>query len=104
MHISLVHVSNQELLETSREFEVIDNNVSLKSNLEIKPFSCKYCGKYFNEVHEVKEHIKIHMSISEFDDEKTSLSLNQDCVIIFGSISLLVGSTFTLIFKNYLLS
>ena len=37
---------------------------------EIKPFSCKFCDKSFAQVHEVKEHIRIHNSITEVEDLK----------------------------------
>ena len=37
---------------------------------DIKPFSCKICDKYFFQVNEVEEHIKIHNSISQFKDLK----------------------------------
>ena len=35
---------------------------------EIKPFSCKFCDKSFNQVHEIKEHIKIHNSVLEVEN------------------------------------
>ena len=41
----------------------------LEKNHEVKPFSCKYCDKSFAQVHEVKEHIKIHASILKKNDE-----------------------------------
>ena len=37
----------------------------------MKPFSCKFCDKSFAEVHEVLEHIKIHASILNYNDETT---------------------------------
>ena len=59
-----VNVTNQGLLQKIQELEtynnIFANNVSLKRNNEVKPFSCKYCDKTFVQVHEVKEHIKIH--------------------------------------------
>ena len=57
-------MTNQELLQKIQELETnnntFENNVCLERNNEIKPFSCKYCDKTFVQVHEVKEHIKIH--------------------------------------------
>ena len=44
----------------------------LEKNHEVKPFSCKYCDKSFSQVHEVKEHIKIHASIMKNNDETTN--------------------------------
>ena len=44
----------------------------LEKNHEVKPFSCKYCDKSFAQVHEVKEHIKIHASILKNNDETTN--------------------------------
>jgi uncharacterized Zn-finger protein len=46
----------------------------LEKNHEVKPFSCKYCDKSFAQVHEVKEHIKIHASILKKNDETTNLT------------------------------
>ena len=45
----------------------------MERNPEIKPFSCKLCDKTFFQVYEVKEHIKIHNSISEVEDLKTQV-------------------------------
>jgi hypothetical protein len=59
-----VKVTNQELLQKIQVLEMNKNefakNDFFKGNLEIKPFSCKYCDKSFHQVHEVKEHIIIH--------------------------------------------
>ena len=44
----------------------------MEKNHEVKPFSCKYCDKSFAQVHEVKEHIKIHASILKNNDETTT--------------------------------
>ena len=43
-------------------------NTDLKKKM--KPFSCKLCDKSFFQVYQVKEHIKIHNSISEVEDFK----------------------------------
>ena len=59
-----VKVTNEELLQKIQELKL-----NKKTRIqEIKPFSCKYCNKSFFEVHEVKEHIKIHNPISEVED------------------------------------
>ena len=67
-------ITNQELLRKIQEVEVNENNFTSNDALErcpeIKPFSCKYCNKSFFQVHEVKEHIKVHNSISEVEDLK----------------------------------
>jgi hypothetical protein len=79
-----VKVTNQELLQKIQVLEMnkneFANNDSFEGNHEIKPFSCKYCDKSFHQVHEVKEHIKIHDSISEVEDETTFLKIDKDCV------------------------
>ena len=62
-----VLVTNQELLQEIQEFKTNKNTASLESNLKIKPFSCKICDKAFHQIHEVKEHIKIHDPISEVE-------------------------------------
>ena len=49
-------------LELSQKVQELENNSS-ERNQELKPFSCNYCDKSFAQVHEVKEHIKIHASI-----------------------------------------
>ena len=46
----------------------------MERNNDVKPFSCKYCDKSFAKLHEVKEHIKIHASILETNDEVSSLA------------------------------
>ena len=60
------------MLQKVQEFELNKNNFSkkeiLERNLEIKPFSCKYCDKSFFQVHEVKEHINIHNYSSEVEN------------------------------------
>ena len=59
-----VNVTNQKLLQKIQELETNNDtfvkNVYLERNDEVKPFSCKYCDESFVQVHEVKEHIKIH--------------------------------------------
>ena len=49
----------------------LENNLS-ERNQEVKPFSCKFCDKSFAQVHEVKEHIKIHASILIYNDGTTN--------------------------------
>ena len=61
-------VTNQELLQEIQELKTNKNTSSLESNLKIKPFSYKICCKAFHQVHEVKEHIKIHNPISEVEE------------------------------------
>ena len=63
-----VLVTNQELLQEIQELKTNKNTSSLESNLKIKPFSYKICCKAFHQVHEVKEHIKIHNPISEVEE------------------------------------
>ena len=64
-----VNVTNQALLQKIQELETNNNtfvnNDCLERNHEIKPFSCKHCDASFVQVHEVREHIKIHESILE---------------------------------------
>ena len=62
------NTNTQELGMNNNTFS---NNDSLKMYPEIKPFSCKYCEKSFPQVHEVKEHIKIHSSTSEVENIET---------------------------------
>ena len=54
------------------------NKELLERNPEIKPFSCKYCNETFSQVHDVKEHIKIHASISKANNEATISSDTED--------------------------
>ena len=72
-----LQVSNQELLQKNQELEMNKNNFAITDSLERshgnKPFSCKYCEKTFFQVHEVKEHIKVHNSILEVEDLKKQL-------------------------------
>ena len=55
-----VKKTNHELLQKIRELETIKNTFKNNVSLEVKPFSCRYCNESFVQVHEVKEHIKIH--------------------------------------------
>ena len=58
-----------------RQFvEKIAEHDSLEKYHEVKPFSCKFCDESFVQVHEVKEHIKVHNSILEVEDLKKQLS------------------------------
>ena len=72
--IQNVKKTNQELSQKVQELE----NGSLERNNYVKPFSCKYCDKSFAKLHEVKEHIKIHASILETNDEVTSLATDNN--------------------------
>ena len=76
--------ANQELLQEIQALKMnktnFDSHDSFEGNLEIKPFSSEYCDKSFHQVHEVKEHIKIHDSISKVESENTILSYDKDCV------------------------
>ena len=89
-------VDELEFSEKIEELECMNNQmgseiVFLKAELQIaknindrkqdntKPFSCKYCEKSFVEIQEVKEHIKIHLSILETKDGAKSLSYDKDC-------------------------
>ena len=65
-----VNVTIKELLQKIQELET-NNNVCLERNDEVKPFLCKYCHESFVQVHEVREHIKIHESILEDTDDIT---------------------------------
>ena len=56
------------MLQENQEFKLNQNTASLESNLKIKPFSCKICDKAFPQIHEAKEHIKIHDPISEVQE------------------------------------
>ena len=64
-----VESTNQELLQKVQKLEMNKNtfgkNDSLERCNEINPFSYKYCDKSFLQVHEVKEHIKVHTPISK---------------------------------------
>ena len=57
----------------------IAKNINDRKQDNTKPFSCKYCEKSFVEIQEVKEHIKIHLSILETKDGAKSLSYDKDC-------------------------
>ena len=89
-------VDELEFSEKIEELESMNNQmgseiVFLKAELQIaknlndrkqdntKPFSCKYCEESFVEIQDVKEHIKIHLSILETKDGAKSLSYEKDC-------------------------
>ena len=75
LDLQSVNVTNQELLQKIQEFEPNNNifvdNVCLERNDEVKPFSCKYCDESFVQVHEVREHVKIHESVLEGEHDTT---------------------------------
>ena len=77
-----VKVTNQELLQKIQKLETKKYSFANPSakNLEIKPFACKYCDESFFQVHEVKEHINIHATILEVQNETAILSYDKDCV------------------------
>ena len=75
-------MTNQGLLQKIQELEtynnIFANNVSLKRNNEVKPFSCKYCNETFVQVHDVKEHIKIHLcNMKPSDNLKNDTEVTQ---------------------------
>ena len=76
--------TNQKLLQKIQGLEMnkntFPNKELLERNLETKPFSCKYCDESFSQVHEVKEHIKIHASISKANNEATISTDSEDYV------------------------
>ena len=63
----------KRLLKIRQFVENISEYGSLEKSHEIKPFSCKLCDKSFLQVHEVKEHIKIHNSVLESEDLKSQV-------------------------------
>ena len=70
---SMVDFSLRKSIIIRQFVEKISEYDPLKKYLEIKPFSCKFCDKSFLQVNEVKEHIKIHNSISEVEDLRKKL-------------------------------
>ena len=70
---STMNFNVRRLLKIRQFVEMIAQYNPLKRYHEIKPFSCKFCDKSFFEVHEVKEHIKSHNSISEVEDLRNQL-------------------------------
>ena len=70
---STMNFNVRRLLKIRQFVETIAQNDPLKSYHKNKPFSCKFCDKSFLEVHEVKEHIKIHNSISEVEGLRNQL-------------------------------
>ena len=62
-------IKQRRSLKIKQFVEKIVKYDSLKGSHEVQPnrqpFSCKFCDQSFLEVHEVKEHIKVHESISE---------------------------------------
>ena len=58
-----VKKTNHELLQKIRELDTNKNTFENNVPFEVKPFLCKYCDESFVQIHEVKEHIKIHESI-----------------------------------------
>ena len=70
---SMVDFSLRKSIIIRQFVEKIAEYDPLKKYLEIKPFSCKFCDKSFLQVNEVKEHIKIHNSISEVEDLRKQL-------------------------------
>ena len=65
----------RKLLKVRQFVEKIAEYGSLERSYESKPFSCKVCDASFFQVHEVREHIKIHDSISEVEDETTIFAI-----------------------------
>ena len=60
-------------LKIRKFVENIVQHDPMEKNHEIKPFACNFCDKTFFQVDEVKEHIKIHNSISEVEDLKNQV-------------------------------
>ena len=67
---SISSLKNRHFVE---KIENIEQDDSLERHHEIKPFSCKFCYKSFDQVHEVKEHIKIHNSLLKVENFKNQL-------------------------------
>ena len=65
---SIMDFNVRRLLKIRQFVEMIAQYDPLKRYHKTKPFSCKFCDKSFLEVHEVKEHIKIHNSNSEVEE------------------------------------
>ena len=65
---STMDFSLRRSLKIRQFVEKIADYGSLERSYESKPFSCKVCDASFFQVHEVREHIKIHDSISEVED------------------------------------
>ena len=70
---SMTDISLRKSLKVRQFVENITKYDSLERYPEVKPFSCKFCDESFQQVHEVKEHIKIHVSISEVEDLRNQL-------------------------------
>ena len=67
---SMIDFRLKRLLKIRQFVENIAQNDLMDRNHKIKPYSCKLCDESFFQVCEVKEHIKIHNSISEVKDLK----------------------------------
>jgi hypothetical protein len=72
-HQSTMDFSLRRSLKIRQFVEMILQYDPLERCHEIKPFSCKFCDQSFRNVNEVKEHIKIHNSISEVKDLKNQV-------------------------------
>jgi KRAB domain-containing zinc finger protein len=69
----MIDFSLRRSIIISQFVEKIAEYDPLKRYSEIKPFSCNFSDKSFLQVNEVKEHIKIHNSISEVEDLRKQL-------------------------------
>jgi hypothetical protein len=67
---SAIDFSLKRSLKIRQFVEKIAKHDIMERYCDIKPFSCKICDKYFFQVNEVEEHIKIHNSISQVKDLK----------------------------------
>ena len=68
-HENSTMVTNQRRSLKIKQFvEKIAKYDSLEGSQKVQPFSCKFCDQSFLELHEVKEHIKVHEYISEVKD------------------------------------
>ena len=56
----------RQFVEKMAKYDPLEGSHKVQPNR--RPFSCKFCDQSFLEVHEVKEHIKVHESISEVKD------------------------------------
>ena len=63
----------QEPLEEEGQQSAFEKHDSLGRHYKIKPFSCKFCDKSFDQVHEMIEHIKIHNSLLEVENLKNQV-------------------------------
>ena len=82
-----VKKTNHELLQKIRELETNKNTLEGNVSLKVKPFSCRYCNESFVQVHEVKEHIKIHDTYEHLNADENlnfdEMAKMKDQVLLF---------------------